>query len=238
MRRRISGLRMSCSTQVCDPSYGSSSCSTSSSPSRMPTRRYANVRKARRRCIEPPSCTMSGSSRWISATIEPMGSSTSGSQTSGSGALTPRRIRLPAQRSPGELRRDSDEEHAEEPLERPLVEPYREVRAADHARDGREPDRDGRTPVDVAVAALAPDSGSDGRNDREQRGGLRLDLREPEREQRRDEEDTAADSEHPSEHARPQAEHDREQGGGDAHPTISLIAMPTRRAANASESVR
>src|SRR5204863_106064 len=77
-----SGLQSSLSLQVSGPLYGSTSFSSRSSPRRSPTRMYAKVLNASKRCGVSTSPPISAWSFWIWATIVPIGSSTSGIQTS------------------------------------------------------------------------------------------------------------------------------------------------------------
>src|SRR4029079_6257746 len=85
--------------------------------------------------------------------------------------------------------------------------------------------------------ALPPDACRSGRQDREQRARLGVELRQAEHErQRRHEQDPAADAEQPGEYACDQSQHRRQRER--PHQTSSQIAMPARSAANPSESVR
>src|SRR4051794_21086554 len=94
-------------------------------------------------------------------------------------AMCPRLWRL-APGPPGDLARGEDQEDGEELAERGFRQGFRDLRAADRSADGGEADHDRRPPADVSVALVAPDPDEDGRDDREQRGRLRVELGEPE----------------------------------------------------------
>ena len=116
---------------------------------------------------------------------------------------------------------------------------FRELHAALDAGDRGDPDDDRGPPADVAVALLAPDADEDGRDDREQRGRLRVELRQPEAErQRRDEEDAAADAEQAGEDAgeEPDADGERRSSTSDEQPDADPARSSCEERARASGS--
>ena len=103
---------------------------------------------------------------------------------------------LPA-RSPDELSGDREQENREQPTEDVLRKRRGEPCADLDADDRRDTDHERDARSEVAVAPLAPHAGEHGRQDREERGALRLELAEAERDERGDEEDPSADAEEP-----------------------------------------
>src|SRR5438067_8104251 len=162
---------------------------------------YAKVRKASSRRGEPTSARSAGLSSSTAATRLPIGSSTSGTQISSGLDKGSKRIELLVASPPGELAGDGEEERGEEPAQRVLRQGLGEEAAPGDAADRDEPEDERRPPADIPVAALAPGSGEDRREDREQRGRLGVTLVEAEREERRHEEEPASDAEQPRDDA-------------------------------------
>src|SRR5438067_3561701 len=200
----------------------------------MPTLMYANVLNASSRRGVWTSSRISGSSSSIWATMLPIGSSTSGIQTSSIPDM-PRRLAFA--HAPRDLRGDEDHQHAEQPPEHVLRERLGERDAALDAADRRQADHDRRPPAHVAVPLLAPGAGEHGRDDREQRARLRVELRQAECEgQRRHEEDAAADAEQARHH--PGDEPDRDREHDRPHQTSNFTPSPTSKRAKSSDRVR
>src|SRR3954454_21855345 len=185
------------------------------------------------RCGDSTSFAMSGFSRWICSTIEPIGSSTSGIQMSSSSGMPGLLLLLPG--APGDLPGCEEEQNGKEPPKRGFRQRFGHLGAPERRPDRRDPHEQRRAPADVAVLLMPPDADEDGRDDREQRGRLGVPLCQAEVGQRREEEDAAADAEHPGEHSGDDAEHDRER---DRHRTSMSTAMATSSSAKAYESVR
>src|SRR5438067_541785 len=194
----------------------------------MPTLMYANVLNASSRRGVWTSSRISGSSSSIWATMLPIGSSTSGIQTSSIPDM-PRRLAFA--HAPRDLRGDEDHQHAEQPPEHVLRERLGECDAALDAADRRQADHDCRPPAHVAVPLLAPGAREHGRDDREQRARLSVELRQAEREgQRRHEEDAAADAEQARQHAGDEPDQDEKhlrivQGTVDTEQVLVQLAQ-------------
>src|SRR5205823_4738579 len=104
------------------------------------------------RCGDSTSFATSGFSSRISCTIEPIGSSTSGIQSSSrSGILE---LWLLSAGPPRQLARDADEQDGKELSEHVLRQGFRQLRAADGRGDRREADDERGTPANVCVALL------------------------------------------------------------------------------------
>src|SRR3954451_20382300 len=140
-------------------------------------------------------------------------------------------------RAPRDLGGDEQHEHAEQAPERVLREGLRDLDARLDAADRRDSDHERGPPAHVVVADLPPRADHRRGQDRQQAGGLGVELRQPEHErERRDEQDPAADAEEAREDSRERAEHaGREQR---PHQTSSRTPTAASNAANASESVR
>ena len=144
------------------------------------------------------------------STIAPIGSSTSGIQMSSCSLIGWKCSRSAAQ-PPDEVRRGDQEQNAEQPPQACC--PRATRRRAPHP--GR-PTIDA-TPIRAAARRstlpyrlLAPRPDDRRREDREQRRGLRVQLRQPEHErERRHEEDAAADAEEAGEHSAERADQRR-----------------------------
>src|SRR4051794_25275009 len=187
------------------------SSSIKSSPSRIPTRMYANVLNASSRCGVWTSSPISGCSVWIWSTIDPIGSSTSGIQTSSEPVIAGRIGRLRTQGAPRHTCSHDQHEDREQPPKRLLGESFGDLDASFDAHDRAEPDDQGGAPVEVAVPMLSPGADDNRRQDRQQRGRLRMHLRQPENEhERRHEQDAAADAEEPGQNSSGKPENDHE----------------------------
>ena len=190
------------------------------------------------------------------ATIEPIGSSTSGIQMS-SRVPIDGSVHDPLRDPPGDLCRGDEQEHAEQAPEH--VRPDSDSATSDAALDaGDRGDADpgGDAEVDVAVPPLPPRSDDRRRQDREERGRLRVELRQAEDErERRHEQDPAADAEEPGQHAAQAADRDHERrssyeephadGGQQQREEVATAAgpgsaagTPSRRARRASQGGR
>ena len=199
---------------------------------------YANVRNARMRRGEPTRRSISGSSAWIWATMPPIGSSTSGSQISswslmarkdtGRCDATAMRV-VPRRRSSSRAnRRLSTSSGSAVAIWTPTTAPAIDADAQQQSGP----------PADVAVVPLPPRSRRDGRQDRQQRRRLGVDLRQPKRNERRHEEDPAADAEEAGEKPCCEAEADREDDRGRTHETSNQTASAASNPENASVSDR
>src|SRR5436190_23644658 len=111
---------------------------------------------------------MSACSRSISVTIEPIGSSTSGTQMS-SGLDTCPKYGLGTAPPPRNVGGDGEDERGEQATQRRLGQRGCELDAALDARNGGDADHERGLPADVAVALLPPDPCGDGRQDRGER---------------------------------------------------------------------
>src|SRR6476619_1295905 len=180
------------------------------------------------------SSPISGCSRWICSTIDPIGSSTSGIQTSSEPVIAGRIGRFRAEGAPRDARRDDQHEDREQPSQGALGERLRNLNDTFDADDRAEPDQERGPPVDVAVSALPPGADQHRRQDREQRSRLRVHLGKAENEhERRHEENSAADAEEAGQDAAGEAEDDDENL---AH-TRRRIPTAVRRSENPSASV-
>src|SRR4029453_7474311 len=101
---------------------------------------------------------MSGCCCWISSTIAPIGSSTSGVQTSASAAISGRIGRL-SPGPPGQLSRDPEHQHAQQPPQDVFRERLSDLHAGLDPCDRAEREDEGGAPADVPVPALLPPTG-------------------------------------------------------------------------------
>src|SRR5581483_10786408 len=112
-----------------------------------PTRTYANVLNASRRRGESTRARIPGSSASTCATMPPIGSSTSGIQTSS--------IDMPGRLAPAhpprDLRGDGDHQHAEQPAERMLGQRLGKDDAALDSAERGDADHERGPPAHVAV---------------------------------------------------------------------------------------
>src|ERR1051325_2732827 len=104
---------------------------------------YANVRKASRRWGVETSARMSACASSISVTIEPIGSSTSGTQMS-SRFDTGLKYGLGPPAPPSDIGRDGEDEGGEQASKRRLGERRRELDSPFHPRNRGEPDDERR----------------------------------------------------------------------------------------------
>src|SRR5512132_3257380 len=169
------------------------------------------------------------------ATIVPIGSSTSGIQTSSGRVISPRIGRFHSHGPPGQTGGDGKHEDGEEAPQHVLGQRLRKLDAAGDAGDRAEAEEQGRAPVDVSVALLPPGARDHGRQDREQRRRLRVHLAKAEHEhERRHEQDPAADSEQAGE----DAAEETQDSGQDLHQTSRRIPTAARRTENPIVNVR
>src|SRR5512133_1407169 len=168
--------------------------------------------------------------------MEPIGSSTSGSQISSCVAISGRIGRF----APGAYRDLSgypEHEQREQPTKRVLGKQLGKLHARLDPRDRSNAEEQRGPPPDVAVAALSPGPGDGGREDCEQRGRFGVELGEAEDEREgRYEQGSATDAEEPGEHARDQAERARAEER--PHQIRGQTPRAASNAANANESVR
>src|ERR1700704_3097180 len=146
---------------------------------------YANVRNARMRCGDSTSFAISGFSSTICWTIEPIGSSTSGIQSSSFSVIAELWLLSPG--TPRDLRCREDQQHREELSEDVVRQRFGHLSAADRSSDRGDPNDQGSAPLNVAVAILPPDTDEHGRDDRQQRRGFGVQLRQTEPRKGRDE---------------------------------------------------
>src|SRR5689334_8828741 len=92
---------------------------------------YANVRKARIRCGDSTSLPMSGFSSMIAWTIEPIGSSTSGIQSSSSRSSVISGLLLLSPGPPRDLRCGEEQKDGEELSKHVLGQAFGDLGAAD-----------------------------------------------------------------------------------------------------------
>src|SRR5581483_4898137 len=137
--------------------------------------------------------------------------------------------------APRDLRGRREQEHGEELSYHVLRKGEGDLRARDRGADRGDPDRSRRLRPDVPVALVPPDADDDGRQDREERGRLGVQLREAEPRERRDEQDPAADPEEPGEQAGDEPEEHCEDV---RHRNTMSMPMPTSKAAKRSDNVR
>src|SRR5204863_6600470 len=181
------------------------------------------------------SAAISGSFAWMSATIAPIGSSTSGIQASSALLITGSIGRFLMEGTPREAGGDEEHQHSEQSTQRVLGQRLRDLDTALDTGDRTDSDEQTGAQVDVAVPALPPRPDDDRRQDREQRGRLRVYLGQPEhQDERGHEEDAAPDAEEPSEDAADEAENRRE----DLHQTSRRIPTAVRTSAKPSVRVR
>ena len=135
------------------------------------------------------------------------------------------------ERAPDQLRGEEQDQAGEADLERALGDVVRDHRARDHAERREHPDHDAVPQPHVAVAVLAPGADERDRHDRDQRGGLGLELGLVEEDRRA----PGTNRMPPPTPTRPPTAPARkpEQDGGElAQPISSSIATATSSAAN------
>src|SRR5438067_381671 len=112
---------------------------------------YANVRNASSRRGDSIRRAISSFSRSMRATIAPIGSSTSGIQSSSTSAIAPG-LWLFAPRAPCNLGGGQDQDAGEQLAQRCLGDALGDLRAPDRGPDRGDADDERGAPADVAVA--------------------------------------------------------------------------------------